>query len=527
MNKASIVVPLIAASLSVACTTTDDSDVEVGADVQISAAVQADLAGLSGLEIRLTPGKICDLYSNTDHGTPYGLDLDLTHMLYPDGTPFEGPTDYTHLLGETSFEGVIPGCYDVVAAPVGLGGEPLPSCLSTTVPIVVDAYTSQVIDIPVQCSAAPRTELDVPAKNNPPEILMITADPMVSACEATVVCATARDVDQDMLEFEWLRPDGIAPAISTRWPTIVSHTLNADASVTQCIAVQARSSGNYEIAVRVYDLYDANFGYRPARIEDRDYGESHARDSVTIDATLGCEALGRSAVIVMTLASGLGMPESDARTLIDNTVRWVAPTASASPSVLVVLDDNHRGRNHKDAEHIAASIEALGYPVDFIREPRGGLVFADIVDYDVVWFSNPSDAMDDPHTHTALLRYRALGGGLVLQGDDIARFRGNPGFMEPLTYLEWQGDGTIACGEKIKKNGESYTVSFAGSTATPHPISAGIEGLTFMYAGDIDLTVPLGKGEQVVAWASYTKGDCDVRTPAVVALEPDLLVAWD
>jgi hypothetical protein len=194
----------------------------------------------------------------------------------------------------------------------------------------------------------------------------------------------------------------------------------------------------------------------------------------------------------------------------------------------VVLDDNHRGEDIHDARYVAELIEALGYQVQYERETPHGLDYHHLLDYDIVWFVNPGHEMDDPISHTALLRYRASGGGLVLQGDDITRFRGNPSFMEPLTYLAWQGNGTTACGVKTDNNkGANYTVTFEIPTAQPHPMAAGLEQLSFEYGNDIDLTRPLGKGERVLAWATFAKGDCEVRTPAIVALEPDELLAWD
>src|SRR5690606_32547173 len=173
-------------------------------------------------------------------------------------------------------------------------------------------------------------------------------------------------------------------------------------------------------------------------------------------------------------------------------------------------------------------IDALGYQVEYMRESPHGLDVDELLDFDVVWFVNPGHEMDDPISHAALLRYRAAGGGLVLSGDDIARFRGNPSFMEPLTYLSWQGNGTSACGVRTDNNkGENYQVTFEIPSSHPHPIAAGLETLAFEYGNDIDLTRPLDKGERVLAWASFSTDTCEVRTPAVVALEPDELLAWD
>lgn len=530
MHNVRFVVPLLAvACLSIACTN-PDPEPEGNAELRVSASVQADIAGLAGVSLEFTPGLDCfPAGKPASDGTPYDYGIDVTQMLYPDGTPWNAATDYTHLFGEAAFVSVVPGCYDVVAAPLGADGEPLSSCLSSTVPVVVDEYASLILDIPLQCGEVPRLDLDITAHGNfAPNLLSLTADPMTSACDVTLVCATARDADNDMLEFEWPQPEGLLAAAGTApWPTIAKHTFNADRSVTQCIAVQARDSGSYEIGVNVYDLYTPTRGLRPIRIEDRTGVESHASGTVTLDATLGCEATGRSAVIVLTLDNKPGMPQAAASTLIDNTLRWIHGDAAEGPSVLVVLDDNHHGEDIHDGRYVAELVAALGYHVEYVRESPHGLDYNTLLDYDIVWFVNPGHEMDDPISHTALLRYRASGGGLVLQGDDIARFKGNPSFMEPLTYLEWHGNGTTACGMKTDNNkGASYTVTFEIPSSQPHPMAAGLEQLSFQYGNDIDHTVPLGKGERVLAWATLATQRCEVRTPVVVALEPDELLAW-
>lgn len=531
-TKAIVLAPLCAAGLTLACTPANEPEPDFSAEVRVSAAIQADIAGLSAVSLTLTPAQTCGGYWEMldDDGTPYAFNLDITQMAYPDGSLFETPTDYTHALAETVFESVVPGCYDVVAAPLGSDGEPLAACHSVNVPIVVDDYASAVVDVPVLCGEVPRIELDVTDGNFEPHIDSITAEPMVSACDVTVVCATARDADYDMLEFEWPQPNGVLSGGTAPWPTIVSHTYNPDRSTTQCIAVQARDSGNYDVAVNVYDLYRNEPGLKPVRIEDRTGVDSHASDSVNIDATLGCEATGRSAVILLTLDNEPGMDRSDAATLIGNTLDWIhadAPGSDAT-SVLVVLDDNHHGEDAADGEYVTDLMMDMNYDVEYMREPAQGLDYNELIDYDIVWFVNPGYEMDDAISHTALLRYRASGGGLVLQGDDIARFRGNPEFMEPLTYLAWQDNGTNACGLHTDNNqGSTYAVKFEIPTSDPHPMATGLEQLSFKYGNDIDLTRPLEKGERVLAWAYVETETCELRTPAVVALEPDDLVAWE
>ena len=229
----------------------------------------------------------------------------------------------------------------------------------------------------------------------------------------------------------------------------------------------------------------------------------------------------------MTLDNDPGLMEADAKTLIANSVAWLTEGVAPPPAVLVVLDDNHHGEDWQDGEFVYGHLQSLGVLADYILEPTTGLLPTDVEGYDLVWFVNPGYEMDDLDTHTTLTRYRQEGGALMLQGDDIARFRANPQFMEPLTYLSWQGNGTIACGAQIDNNNyDSYAVSVAPEYATNHPMLAGLEQLEFKYGNDIDLTRALNKGEQVLAWAEYETQSCVVRTPAIVALDPELLLAW-
>ena len=80
-----------------------------------------------------------------------------------------------------------------------------------------------------------------------------------------------------------------------------------------------------------------------------------------------------------------------------------------------------------------------------------------------------------------------------------------------LTYLEWAGNGTIACGARIDNNqGESYTVIF---DAAGPPMLGELAAKSFSYGNDIDLTYRLNEGEQVLAWASDETPSCVVRTP--------------
>lgn len=521
-TKPLILLPLLSVALVSACSTEAS---ETSSGLRARVAIQG-LDDLGALELRLSPADVCPNSATKGKPKPITSRLDIAAMLWPNGdAAFETADDYLNeemLLGEQVLA-IPPGCYQLVAAPLTSTGEAVPSCAAKTVDVVVEAGVETTLDLVIECSAEARVPDSVGSVNAPPTITQLIARPDVSACDATMVCATASDPDFDRMELEW----DLSSLVDQR-PNVVKHMINSDRSVTQCIAVQAREAGSYEIGVSAYDLTVDPTGAGFIRVEDLTGESSHGSSSVTIDATLGCEATGRSAVIMLTLSNDPGMAEADAAVLIDNTAGWVAASDdAASTKVLVVLDDAHYGEDSDDASFVEAKLLDAGYSVERIAEPSAGLTWQDVEGYDVVWFINPGHPMDDPDTHTALLRYRASGGGLVLQGDDMARFFGRAELMEPLTYLEWQDNGTIACGVGTDNNvGDDYRVAF-GRDDGSHPILRGLGELSFAYGNDIDHSVPLGKGEQVLAWGRFERGECEVETPVVVALEPDLLTAWE
>ena len=538
MVKTSLLALPLLAAINLTCNPQEPYDntgdyadiVEADTEVRVSVVVPLDVEGLEGLILTLTPAPQCPGYWEDAKGediTPWSEVLDLQSMIYPNGDPVaDGPNEYDSALAEAGFIDVVPGCYNLVAVPELADGDDVPalSCVVPEITIELAAGDSVIFDASMTCGDLPRPELEVQATNTPPLIDELVVNSQATACDLVEVCATAHDQDFDMLEFEWIGADAFADdPTGSPWPTVTSHTVNEDRSVTQCVAVQAAVAGTHALALNVYDVTRPGPEARPVRVEDLRDEPSHASESAEIDATLGCANTARSAVILFTLDNGeLGMPEDAARQLIDNAVQWT--TDSAGREILVVLDDNHRGEDWRDGEFVHQQLELLGYGPDYIVEPVDGLDPTLVEGYDLVWFVNPGHEVDDLRTHAVLNAFRQEGGALVLQGDDIARFRGDPQFMRPLTYLSWEGNGTVACGAWIDNNeGEAYTVSFDADGAAEHPLTLDLAGKSFEYGNDIDLTRGVNAGEEVLAWATYETQSCVVRTPALVALDPDLL----
>ncbi len=522
MNERKILLLSLVALTTVACTPDDDSNLANETGLRVSSAVQG-LPEIGGVEFRLTPA-MCRPGDNVpDDSFVFGVDI--TMMAMPDGSPYDAADDYDASLLAEDFLPIPAGCYTFIAAPFSHTGEPLASCTSEARDVVISDGVATDLDVFVECGDVPR---ELATVNQPPTIDSVVVSDQVSACEATLICATASDPDFDMLDFTWdvSSLGGASPPTS-----VVSHRLDQNRALTQCIVVQASEAGTYDIGLTVHDVTrftdDAGKLSEPTRIEDQSGVESHATEIISLDATLGCEATGRSAVVMLTLdglATQPGMTEADDRQLIGNLIDWVAPDATAPTRVLVVLDDAHHGEDANDATYVSTQMEALGYEVTSQHEPEDGLDWSTIQTYDAVWFVNPGHPMDDPKTHTALLRFRNAGGGLILQGDDMAHFWGAPDFMQPLTYLDWQNNGTVSCGRMTDNNqGANYQVEF-GTGA--HPVLRGLEGLNFEYGNDIDHSIPLVRGEKVLAWASVERGNCLVETPVVVALDPEFMLAW-
>ena len=228
-------------------------------------------------------------------------------------------------------------------------------------------------------------------------------------------------------------------------------------------------------------------------------------------------ATGRTATILLTL-SNPGIPETDARALAVDAVHWVSPVAA--PRVLVIRDDQHQNEFQGDSEQVAGWLADYGLDVDFLDEPQHGVTEASLADYDVVWFSNPGYPMDDQASFMALQAFSGQGGGIVLQGDDMAWSWGQGFSMTPLTGLEFEANGTNYCGRAVDNNRYSarYRVQF-----DQHPVTVSVANATWLYGDDIDTTRPTGSNERVIAWADLTNRDgsqiwCEERVPVITVL---------
>ncbi|HMA97555.1 MAG TPA: hypothetical protein VKP30_32950 [Polyangiaceae bacterium] len=239
-------------------------------------------------------------------------------------------------------------------------------------------------------------------------------------------------------------------------------------------------------------------------------------------ACVPAELPGKVVTIVMSLTNKR-LANTDPRfrqraRLIESSVQWVSPTES--PNVLVVLDDACTDCS-KEAKLIQSTLTKRGTAATFINEPAQGLKAEDVAAFDVVWFANPTQAVDDAKTIQTLTEFAQNGGGVIVQGDDITQ----PEAMQALTQLRHVNTGNHYCGRYISGNrGASYKVKIA---STSHPVTSSILGNSYYYGNDIDNSVLIADANAtVLAWAQV--GGC--RRSAAGATNCDkqpVIVAYD
>ena len=245
-------------------------------------------------------------------------------------------------------------------------------------------------------------------------------------------------------------------------------------------------------------------------------GERVCLPDGTWDDTCICPPEPGCSVTFMFYLSNAFVERPVAEAFADRAVEWLAGVGT-DPRVCVVLDDNHLNDNAGDAAYIHQLLVGMGYDATLANEPPGGLAPADIAGCDVVWFTNPSQPVDDAQTVVTLMAFMRDGGDLIMSGDDLSRETFVP--MGGLTHTENVNDGRMTCGFVTDNNaGPGYRVDIANVN---HPIIDGFQGGAFRYGDDMDHAVTLSEGEEVLAWARlYCHPQCALRTPAIIAYCP-------
>jgi len=166
-----------------------------------------------------------------------------------DNAPLDGISQ--HQFAD-HFEVLPAGCYDVGATPLKSDASASADCgVAQRKDIqVADGNTTEVFLLS-QCAGPEVGAVDtVVAFNQPPQIVDLTFSPskFVAAGAKSTVCARARDLNGDQLEYEWNQVGG-----SSTTPAAVSTETAPDASAN-CIGITPAAAGNYQFEVRINDL---------------------------------------------------------------------------------------------------------------------------------------------------------------------------------------------------------------------------------------------------------------------------------
>lgn len=228
-----------------------------------------------------------------------------------------------------------------------------------------------------------------------------------------------------------------------------------------------------------------------------------------------CQRSGRVVTILLTLSepglNGEPGPVDYMDMLLENAVNWVGK-GMTDLNVLVIRDDNHQGEWTEDTDEIYNALVELGYNTSLLDEPEGGVKDSDLRRYDVVFLSNPGYPVDDLLTIQSLQNFFDMGGGIILQGDDICQEHTN---LTTLTHLTFKDNGVDYFGHHTDDMlDEFYLVEIVGE----HSVIAGLDSISFSYGDDIDSTDVTNTGEVVLAWATVMGTDLP-KKPVITAYE--------
>lgn len=254
-----------------------------------------------------------------------------------------------------------------------------------------------------------------------------------------------------------------------------------------------------------------------------------SRSGIAIQDSIGSAKLGvcsgvscdltpltsKPAVTTILLALGdeaddqLVINGASAQLIAETVIRYTSPVQN--PKILIVKDFNDSGEDPEDTRYVEELLQR--YNVTYLEESNTGLSDENLKDFDLVWFNNPGHEMGSLQTRDALLRFH---GGIVLQGDDLAR--GSGFSMEPLTGLKYLDNGTnVKCSD-----GKSYAHDNNASnqyrvTIDPNKITgADDSSIAFLYGNDIDNTVVSRVDVEIIATAKGGRDTCIESRPAIV-----------
>jgi hypothetical protein len=319
----SIILLFLSASIGGCGQIEQDSPIEIGQRglaIRMRMLDQTDVARIRFvLERTSCAGEAFDPWAST-------VEKPLEDILLPGGIPgFEDQPldgDSSHAFADL-FVDLAEGCYRVATWPLASNGNLSRDCApaSASGVRIRDGQTTEIFLIN-QCRGEGRGAIDViSGLNRPPGLTAVAfqRSKFVYQCQDQVVCATAKDPDEDPIRFSWAKASG--PTLYDG-PRVISTTTNPDGSVTQCVRAVAEVPERYELTVTVRDLLHGPGG---ALISFEEYFNSlgstqTSRDALTFPfyaasdgRTGGCTAVSCKALLESSpgTPSGLYMLDPD------------------------------------------------------------------------------------------------------------------------------------------------------------------------------------------------------------------------
>lgn len=199
--------------------------------------------------------------------------------------------------------------------------------------------------------------------------------------------------------------------------------------------------------------------------------------------------------------------------IAETVIRYSSPIVN--PKILIVFDNATAGEDLEDQAYITNVLLAR-YQHDVITTSSTGLTETQTKNYDVIWYNNPGHPMSSQKTLATLLAFK---GGVILQGDDLARgYENGTAFsLTALTGLKFIDNGvTVVCAGKSYAHDDNKDNQYRVSIDPTKIVGAESSALNFRYGNDIDNTTPASTNLDIIATAVGGPDSCTESRPTIV-----------
>lgn len=200
---------------------------------------------------------------------------------------------------------------------------------------------------------------------------------------------------------------------------------------------------------------------------------------------------------------------ASAQLIAETIIRYTSPVSD--PKILLVADHTASSEDPEDTLY-SQNVLLARYKTAFLQAPKDGLKDADLAGYDVVWFNNPGHPLSSKASRDALMKFK---GGVVLQGDDLAR---GDGFdMSELTGLKYIDNGTsVTCAGNSMATDNNSGTQFKVTLDPSKVPGSDASTIDFSYGNDIDNTEVMRSDLEVLASAKGSAAECTEMRPTIV-----------